>query len=100
MISWPHDLTNSSVERVLRGHFNDSGLKVLSATDSEEFLTTNDNFNSDIKKISVVFQRSNEGYSTSATEQYIYTTTVLTVKNDQTTSESKINALKRMAIKC
>ena len=71
MITWAHDLTNGSVEKVLRQHFNDPGLKVVSATDSEMFLTANDHYNSEIKKLSVVFHRSNEGRIEIATRECV-----------------------------
>jgi len=63
MITWPEDLTDVALERVLRKHYGDPELKVLSASGNERFLAANDNFNSNITKISVVFKRSNEGNS-------------------------------------
>jgi hypothetical protein len=61
MISWPEDLTNGALEQVLRRHYGDPNLRVLSASGNERFLATNDNFNSNITKISIVFKRSDEG---------------------------------------
>ena len=54
----PKDLSRGSIEKVLQDHFNDSKLKVISVKEDDDFLAQNDNFNSQIKKWTVVVEKN------------------------------------------
>ena len=54
----PKDLSEESIEKVLQDHFNDSKLKVISVKEDDDFLAQNDNFNSQIKKWTVVVEKN------------------------------------------
>ena len=56
----PEDLSTETITQILQEHYNDASLKVVSVNGNEVFLAKNDNFNSEIKRWTVQFQRGND----------------------------------------
>ena len=57
-VRFSKDLNEDSIEAILQEHFNDSELKVISVTGDEDFLAQNENFNSQIKKWTVIVEKN------------------------------------------
>jgi hypothetical protein len=56
----PEDLKADALEEILRHHLGDRNLKVVSVNGNQTFLSKNDNFNSEIKKWTIVVEQGGE----------------------------------------